>query len=100
MRIPVWLTYAIAALVIAFGAYRLYLAFAKADAERPQRGMYALGKRTHALIGTVYLLLGGALIATALGWNPFGDFFGPDTEKPTKDAAPTKSTVPIDQPKP
>lgn len=96
MRIPVWLTYAIATLVIAFGAYRLYLAFGKRDAERPQRGMYALGARTHALIGTVYLLLGGALIATALGWNPFGDFFGPDTEKPAKDAAPTTTTVPID----
>ena len=35
-------------------------------------GLYAMGRRTHVLIGVVYLLLGGALVATSFGWNPFG----------------------------
>ena len=39
----------------------------------------------------------GSLIATSFGWNPFGNFFGPSTETPTKDAAPTKTRIPIDQ---
>ena len=99
MRIPVWLTIAIAVFVTGFGAFRLYLAFKKAgpDEPAPKRGFYRMGRRTHALIGTVYLLLGAALVATSLGWNPFGDMFSGDTKKPAKDEAPSKTTVPIDQ---
>ncbi|HLL21181.1 MAG TPA: hypothetical protein VK427_03570 [Kofleriaceae bacterium] len=101
MRIPVWLTIAIATFVTAFGAYRIYLAVRGApdggDNTTPKRGFYRMGRRTHALIGVVYLLLGGALVATTLGWNPFGDYFAVDTKTPAKDEAPTKTTVPIDQ---
>jgi hypothetical protein len=53
-----------------------------------------MGRRTHFLVGLVYLLLGGALVATSFGWNPFGNMFGSGTE------APTKGSVPIDQPPP
>ncbi|MBA3397019.1 MAG: hypothetical protein H0T89_30595 [Deltaproteobacteria bacterium] len=96
MRIPVWLTLAIAVLVLGFGSYRLWLAFGKRADDKPRKGLYALGKRTHLLIGIIYLLLGGALVATTFGWNPFGALFGPDTIEPTKDTAPSR-TIPIDQ---
>jgi len=100
MRVPVWLTLGVALLVCAFGAYRIRLAF-RSDEEdaraRARKGLYAMGRRTHLLIGVVYLLLGGALVATSFGWNPFGGVFGPRTELPGKDAAPTKDGVPVDQ---
>ncbi|MBA3817763.1 MAG: hypothetical protein H0X17_02645 [Deltaproteobacteria bacterium] len=83
MRIPVWLTLAIAAFVLGFGLYRLWLAAGKGPANPPSKqGLYTMGRRTHLLIGIVYILLGGALVATTFGWNPFGDLFGPGTEQP------------------
>jgi hypothetical protein len=99
MRIPVWLTIAIAVFVTGFGAYRIYLATKKPspNEEAPKRGFYRMGRRTHALIGVVYLLLGGALIATTLGWNPFGDAFAVDSKKPPPSEAPQRAPVPIDQ---
>ena len=100
MRVPVWLTLGIAALVIIFGAYRIRLAF-RSDEEdaraKARKGLYAMGRRTHALVGIVYLLLGGALIATSFGWNPFGNAFSGGTETPAADKAPTRTTIPIDQ---
>jgi hypothetical protein len=72
MRVPVWLTLGIAGLVVIFGVYRLRLAMrADTASDQPKKGLYAMGKRTHLLIGIVYLLLGGALVATSFGWNPF-----------------------------
>ncbi len=100
MRVPVWLTLGVAALVVIFGAYRVRLAFRSADEDaraKARKGLYGMGRRTHFLIGLVYLLLGGALVATSFGWNPFGASSGPQTETPTKDKAPTKSGVPVDQ---
>lgn len=101
MRVPVWLTLGVALLVCAFGLYRIWLAVRAvepdADEPRPRRGIYAMAKRTHALIGIVYLLLGGALIATSFGWNPFGGVFGGKTVAPTKATAPTTTKLPIDQ---
>ena len=73
MRIPVWLTLAIAALVIIFGCYRLYLATRPIDENAPpRRGLYAMSKRAHVVVGVIYLLLGAGLISTAFGFNPFG----------------------------
>jgi hypothetical protein len=104
MRVPVWLTLGVAALVIVFGCYRIRIAFRSDEADkaaRARKGLYAMGRRTHALIGIVYLLLGGALVATSFGWNPFGNLLGPSVETPTKDTAPTRTTIPIDNlPKP
>jgi hypothetical protein len=102
MRIPVWLTWGVAVLVIVFGAYRIRMAFRNDEADQRARergGLYGMGRRTHALVGIIYLLLGGALIATSYGWNPFGGLFGPSTEEPSKDTAPTKAPLPQDGPK-
>jgi hypothetical protein len=99
MRVPVWLTLGIAALVIIFGVYRMRIAF-RSDEEdaraKTRKGLYAMGRRTHFLIGVVYLLLGGALVATSFGWNPFGNWFGPKTETTATDT-PSRAT-PIAKP--
>jgi hypothetical protein len=98
MRIPVWLTLGVAIIVIAFGVHRIRLSLRSEEAEaraRQRKGLYAMGRRTHLLIGIVYLLLGAALAATTFGWSPFGDVFGPSTEAPKE--KPTSTNVPIDQ---
>jgi len=99
MRLPVWLTLGIAALVIIFGVYRIRLGF-RTDEEdaraKARKGLYGMGRRTHFLIGIIYLLLGGALVAASFGWTPFGNYFGPKTEEPTKDKAPSKG-IPVDK---
>lgn len=103
MRVPVWLTLGVAVLVIVFGAFRIRLALRKQEPEEPGsagvmgRGFYRMAPRTHLFIGIIYLLLGAGLIATTFGWNPFGSSIGPDTQAPSKDKAPTKGGVPIDQ---
>lgn len=105
MHVPVWLTLAVAVVVIVFGGYRIWLATRPRDvkAEASKRGgalgsgFYRMSPRTHVLVGVVYLLLGGSLIATSFGWTPFGDSIGPNTAKPSKDNAPTTTGVPIDQ---
>jgi len=115
VRVPVWVTLGVALLVIGFGSYRIWLSLRpeppkdddKPVTDKPVTGMpsrslfaggfYRMGKRTHLFVGVIYLLLGAALIATSFGWNPLGNAFGPDTEKPSKDNAPTKGGVPIDQ---
>lgn len=103
MRVPVWLTLGVALLVIIFGAFRIRLALRKPAPDEAGsgnlmgRGFYRMSSRTHLLIGIVYLLLGGGLIATSFGWNPFGRSIGPDTQAPSKTQAPTKGGVPIDQ---
>jgi len=95
MRVPVWLTLGVAVLICVFGAYRIRLAF-RSDEEderaRAKKGLYAMARRTHFLIGVVYLLLGGALIATSFGWSPMGNLFGPSASAPSKDAAPAKGS--------
>lgn len=101
MRLPVWLTLGVALLVCLFGLYRIRIAF-RSDEEdqraRERKGLYAMGRRTHFLIGIIYLLLGAGLIATTFGWNPFGPLFGPRTERPARDAAPSKpGSVPVDR---
>jgi hypothetical protein len=78
MRIPIWLTLGVAGLVLIFGLYRILLFFRSADEEqraRQRKGMFALAGRTHFLIGIIYLLLGGALVATTFGWNPLAGVF-------------------------
>jgi hypothetical protein len=99
MRIPVWLTLAVAAIVAGFGLYRLYLAFRKPGelTQTPKRGFYAMGKRAHLMIGILYVLLGIGLFATSFGWNPFGGLIGPSTEQPKAGEEPTKGQLPIDQ---
>lgn len=99
MHIPIWLTLGVAALVIFFGAYRIRIAL-RSDEDNAKRptlfGRSSMRGRTHLLIGIVYVLLGVGLVATALGWNPFGNLIGPSTEKSTKDTGPTKGGIPVD----
>jgi hypothetical protein len=86
MRIPIWLTLGVASLVIIFGLYRIRLFFRNADEEqraRQRKGMFSLAGRTHFLIGIIYLLLGGSLVATTFGWNPLAGAF--DTKPAAKD---------------
>lgn len=74
MRLPPWLSLAIAGAVILFAMYRLWLAFGgPSDEERKthRRGMLAMPRRQHGAIGLIFLLVAGALVATSFGWNPF-----------------------------
>ena len=90
MRIPQWLSILIAALVILFGAYRLWLAVSgPSDDERAKarRGLMAMSRRQHGLVGVLYLLVGGALLATSFGFNPFGG----DKPAPTAPGAPARN---------
>ncbi|KAB2910623.1 MAG: hypothetical protein F9K40_02200 [Kofleriaceae bacterium] len=72
--VPQWLALLIAGAVMLFGIYRLWLAFGgPSDEERAEhrRGLYAMPRRQHGLIGVIFVLVSGALVATAFGWNPF-----------------------------
>jgi hypothetical protein len=100
VRVPVWLTLGVALVVMGFGLYRLYLGTRRRQATEAAAkrggGLYRMSPRAHLLVGVVYLLLGGALIATSFGWNPFGGAFGPATRPAAKDQAPASVRVPID----
>jgi uncharacterized iron-regulated membrane protein len=102
MRVPQWLTLAIAVIVMIFGGYRLWLATRKQPEEdqddrstKRRKGFYGMSKKTHLAIGVLYMLLAAGLIATSLGFNPFSSAVGPDTAPTTKDTAPSPS-VPAD----
>lgn len=101
MRIPVWFALTVAAFVVLFGAYRIRLGLTMSPeqetAARKRGGLYAMGKRFHLFIGTIYILMGVALTAMAFGWQPLGNVIGPSTATPAKSKAPTTSGVPIDQ---
>lgn len=78
MTLPNWVTFLVAAFVIVFGCFRLYLAKQLADArkagdtsERPnyrRRGYYSRSPRTHVLFGIAYLALGALCLALGFGW--------------------------------
>ena len=98
-----WLTLGVAALVLIFGAYRIRVAFRTDEQDqraRAKKGLYAMRRRTHFLIGTIYLLLGAGLIATSFGWNPFGGLLDGDTllkDPPRKKPIPVE-TIPAKKP--
>jgi hypothetical protein len=86
----------VAILVLGFGGYRIWLGLrgdpppdTEHDPAPPSRSLlagsfYRMGKRTHLFIGTIYVLLGAALIATAFGFNPLSALTGGgDTATPT-----------------
>ncbi|MEZ4368181.1 MAG: hypothetical protein R2939_18165 [Kofleriaceae bacterium] len=73
MQVPQWLTVAVAVLVIVFGLHRLRVSMRPDDEEeraRARGGLYGQRRRTHRIIGVLYLLLGAGLIATTLGFRP------------------------------
>jgi hypothetical protein len=101
VRIPVWFALTVAAFVVLFGAYRIKLGLTQSpeqeQAAKKRGGLYATGKRFHLFVGVIYIAMGAALTAMAFGWTPLGGVVGPETQTPSKDTAPTKSGVPIDQ---
>ena len=71
MFVPPWVTFFVAACVIAYGSYRLYIGFTTdKDVLEKRKGLYGLPKRTHILFGVLYWLLGAFLIAAGLGYSP------------------------------
>ena len=70
LSLPPWIFLAIGSIVTIFGAYRIRLAFRSSeDDERAKKrgGLYGMGRRTHFLVGTVYILMGLALVLGAFG---------------------------------
>ncbi|MEO8845754.1 MAG: hypothetical protein ABI591_23205 [Kofleriaceae bacterium] len=97
MRVPPWVTLAVAVLVIVFGLYRLRMSLKKVDPEATKKsvmggGFYRMSPKAHLVIGLLYLALGGALIATTFGWSPLGGLTG----KPDEPPAPHKHSVGIE----
>jgi uncharacterized membrane protein YdfJ with MMPL/SSD domain len=86
MRVPQWLSLLVAAWVIVFGVYRLKLAMDKRTDERRaegKKGIFVMKRSTQALLGVIYILLGGALVATSFGWNPLSSVSAPSTDAPS-----------------
>jgi hypothetical protein len=78
MTVPPWLTFLVAGMVIFFGLYRLWIALRPPPptaSALPPKGLYGLPRRRHLLYGIVYLILGGLLIAGALGYPILGPLF-------------------------
>ena len=83
MHVPVWLTLMCAALVILWGGYRMKLGLRSKEAEAraaERKGLFGMPRRTHLLIGLVYVLLGVGLLAVSFGWNPLT--FSSDAARP------------------
>ena len=77
MTVPRWLLFLVAAWVIAFGLFRIFVALRpRRDEDGPnfmRKGLYARTPRSHVAFGALYLLLGGFLVATGFGWTPVMD---------------------------
>lgn len=69
-RLPVWLVVTVGALVIIFGLFRMRLALRskeESESAREKGGMFGYPRRTHALFGAVYVLMGVLLLLGAMG---------------------------------
>jgi hypothetical protein len=89
VHVPPWVTLASAVFVFGFGLYRIRLALKPAEPDAAKKplmrgGLYQMRSRTHLLVGIVYLLLGAALVAAYLGWNPLGGSSAPAPAAPIK----------------
>lgn len=75
MMLPRWIPFAVAFWVIAFGILRLRIATRKEDDSEDagpnyrKGGYYARSKRSHAIYGIAYLLLGCYCIAMGFGYQ-------------------------------
>ncbi len=75
LQIPRWLVFLVAAWVIVFGIFRIYVAIQRGKPEDPERpnfrrkGLYAQSPKRHIVFGVLYVALGGVLIAMGLGYN-------------------------------
>ena len=69
-RLPVWLVLAVGAFVVAFGIFRVQMAFRSKEEDeqaRTQKGLFGYPRRTHGLFGLVYIVMGVLLILGGLG---------------------------------
>jgi uncharacterized membrane protein YidH (DUF202 family) len=67
---PAWVSYIVGAVVILFGVFRIKMGFRSTeenDKAMKRGGLYALPRRTHILIGIVYIALGVYLILLGIG---------------------------------
>jgi hypothetical protein len=74
VSLPPWIPLVIGLLVVAFGAFRMRLAFRSPDADEEARkrgGLYGMSRRTHFLVALVYLIMGAMLVASAFGVHIF-----------------------------
>jgi hypothetical protein len=87
------MTITIAALVIIFGLHRISMVFRSEEEERRARarkGLYGMGRRTHLLVGIIYVLLGSGLIANAFGWSPLAGLWSAGVSGTNKTAPQAK----------
>ncbi len=101
MHVPQWLALTIAGAVILFGLFRMYLAFGgPSDEERAKRrtGLYSMSRRQHGLVGVLFLLVAGALVATAFGWTPMAKKAPTPVEAPKHDPNSIRMGPAIDLP--
>ncbi|MBK9070241.1 MAG: hypothetical protein IPL79_04460 [Myxococcales bacterium] len=78
VKVPFWLTLAVALAVASWGGYRIALAMrskAAQHAAQTRGGLFGQSRRRHALLGTIYLLLAAMLVASSLGWSPLTPWF-------------------------
>jgi hypothetical protein len=81
MVVPAWLALTCAAMVIVWGVYRVKVSLRSAEQEKRaarMKGLYAMPRRTHLLVGVIYILLGVGLAGIGLGWRPFQWVIGGD----------------------
>jgi hypothetical protein len=74
VALPPWIPLVVGLLVVAFGAFRMRLAFRSSEADEKARekgGLYGMGRRTHFLVALVYLIMGVMLIMSAFGVHIF-----------------------------
>ena len=70
MRIPPWLFAVIGVVVIVFGIWRIKLSrrsLEEDQAAQRRGGLYGVNRRTHLLIGCLYILLGLYLLIESFG---------------------------------
>ncbi len=72
MNAPPWLTALVAIAVTFFGVYRFYISFRSEEDEQVAKkmgGLYAMKRRTHRIIGALYIFMGAFLFASLFGVN-------------------------------
>ena len=72
MVLPTWLVFILAAWVLVFGGYRLWVAFRRDgdDTTKPhwsQVSVFGRTKRAHLIYGSIYFLAGVMLVASGFG---------------------------------
>lgn len=78
VKVPFWLTLAVALAVACWGGYRIALALRSGPAQQAAQargGLFGQSRRRHALLGVIYVLLAAMLVASSLGWSPLTPWF-------------------------